>query len=122
MNDVEEDSWEAELGRHKERNDIMSELSEFPSEMQSDESEEEDFIMDEEPTYDDTVDIDYVEARGTYSLDLIRQRRVLRHERSAAVNHLELPEAMESTLMAHIDLSELHIVNNTKNIVHLDPC
>ena len=107
IDDVEEDSLEAQLGRHKERNDIMSEFSEFPSEMQSDESEEEDFMMNEEPTYDDTVDIDYVEARGTYSLDLIHQRRVLRHERSAAVNHLELPEAVESTLMAYINLSEL---------------
>ena len=87
----------------------MSDFSEFPGEQNnfnSDENEGEGFAMDEEPTYDGTVDIGYFEASGTYSLDLIRQRRVLRHERSAAVNHLELPEAMESTLMAHIDLSE----------------
>ena len=113
MENVEGDSLEAELGSRKKREDIMSDFSEFLSDdmeeqndFNDDESEGEGFTMAEEPTYDDTVDIDYFEASGTYSLDLIRQRRVLRHERSAAVNHLELPEAMESTLMAHIDLSE----------------
>ena len=100
MDNVEKDSLE------DERND-MSDFSESPSETQNDESEEEDFMRDEDPTYDDTVDINYFEASGTYSLDLIRQRRVLCHERGAMVNHLGLPEAMESTLMAHIDLSEL---------------
>ena len=105
---------EAELGSRRKREDIMSDFSEFVSDgmedqnsFNSDEDEGEGFTMAEEPTYDETVDIDYFEASGSYSLDLIRQRRVLRHERSAAVNHLELPEAMESTLMAHIDLSEL---------------
>ena len=103
----------AESGRRKKREDMMSTFSEFPEEQNSfnsDKNEEEGIRMDEEPSYDDTVDIDYIEASGTYSLDLIRQRRVLRHERSAAVNHLELPEAMESTLMAHIDLSEYPVV------------
>ena len=110
---MEGDSLEAELGSRRKREDIMSDFSEFVTDMEdqngfnSDEDEGEGFTMSEEPTYDDTVDIDYFEASGSYSLDLIRQRRVLRRERSAAVNHLELPEAMESTLMAHIDLSEL---------------
>ena len=109
-----EDSLEAELGRRKKRQDIMSDFSEFPegqNNFNSDEREGEGFTMDEEPTYDDTVDIDYIEASGTYTLDLIRQRRVLRHERSAAVNHLDLPETMESTLMAHIDLSEYVVMS-----------
>ena len=111
---IEGDSLEAEPGSRKKREDIMSDFSEFLSDdteeqndFNYDESEGEGFTMAEEPTYDDTVDIDNIEASGTYSLDLIRQRRVLRQERSAAVNHLELSEAMESTLMAHIDLSEL---------------
>ena len=109
------DSLEAELGSRKKRNDIMFDFSEFPEQQNnfnSDEGEGEGFTMDEEPSYDNTVDIDYIEASGTYTLDLIRQRRVLRHERSVAVNHLELPKAMESTLMAHIDLSE-YVVKST---------
>ena len=118
MDNVEEDSLEDELGRYKERND-MSDFSESPSETQNDESEEEDFMRDEGPTYDNTVDINYFEASGTYSLDLIRQRRVLRHEKSAAVNHLDLPEAMESTLMAHIDLSEFHMIHAHINLIIL---
>ena len=97
---MEGESLEAELGRRKKRQDTMSDFSEFPGEN----------IENDEPTYDGTVDIDYFEASGTYSLDLIHQRRVLRHERSAAVNHLELPKVMESTLMAHIDLSEYLVV------------
>ena len=56
-----------------------------------------------QPSYDDSMDINHFKASGTYSLDLIGQRRVLRHERSAVINHLELPEATEST---HIDHSE----------------
>ena len=62
--------------------------------------------MEEDPTYDSNTDLPDFDAKGTYSLDLTGQRRLLRQERSAAVNHLELPEAMESTLMAHIDHSE----------------
>ena len=123
---IEGDSLGAELGSRKKRNDLLSEFSEFVSDdieddqnnydydesednEFSEESEGEGFTMAEEPTYDDTVDIDYFEASGTYSLDLIHQRRVLRHERSVAMNHLDLPEAMESTLIAHIDHSELQL-------------
>ena len=111
---VERDSMEAELGSRRKRNDVMSDFSElFLEDMEeqngsnSEDEEEDGFTMAEEPTYDESVDIDYFEASGTYSLDLIRQRRVLLRERREAVNHLELPEVMESTLMAHIDLSEL---------------
>ena len=111
MDNVEEDSLEAKLGRRKKRNDFVSDVSVFSENQNDFNSEKEGFTMDEETSYDDTVDIDYVEARGTYTLDLIRQRRVLRHERSAAVNHLEFPEAMESTLLAHIDLSEYLVVD-----------
>ena len=106
MDNVGRDDLRAESGRRKKREDIISKFSEFPEQQNNFNSDENDRQGFDEPSYDDTVDIDYIEASGTYSLDLIRQRRVLRHERSAAVNHLELPEAMESTLMAHIDLSE----------------
>ena len=55
-------------------------------------------------TYDAQTDLPDFDAQGSYSIDLVSQRRMLRRERSAAVNHLELPEAVESTLMAHVDL------------------
>ena len=65
-------------------------------------------ILDEEEveTYDPQTDLPDFDAQGTYTIDLVSQRRMLRRERSAAVNHLELPEATESTLMAHINYSE----------------
>ena len=66
-------------------------------------------MEEEEQTYDPNVDMNHMEAKGSYSLDLVGQRRVLQRERRAAVNHLELPEAVESSLMAHIDHSELMI-------------
>ena len=53
----------------------------------------------------DAADLPSIEAKGTYLLKLVGQRRLLRRERSAAVNHLELPEATQSTLMARIDHS-----------------
>lgn len=59
-------------------------------------------------TYDpsDAADLPSIEGKGTYSLKLVGQRRLLRRERSATVNHLELPEATQSTLMARIDHSK----------------
>lgn len=61
----------------------------------------------EEPTYDPSPEADMpdIDAKGKYSLKMVGQRRLLRQERSAAVNHLELPEATQSTLMANIDHS-----------------
>ena len=67
-------------------------------------------MEEQEQTYDPNVDMNHMEAKGSYSLDLVGQRRVLQRERRAAVNHLELPEAVESSLLAHIDLSELIIL------------
>ena len=61
--------------------------------------------MDEDQTYDSNADMPEIDAKGNYTLDLIGQQRLSRQERSATVNHLELPEATESTLMAHIDHS-----------------
>ena len=69
-------------------------------------------VIDEEEneeeveTYDSQTDMPDFDAQGTYTMDLVGQRRMLRRERRAAVKHLELPEAMESTLMAHVDHSE----------------
>ena len=117
--DVEGDSLEAEAGGIQKKRDIsMVDYSDFFSEAMADSEvqgdmdyddwkEENNLVADDgQPTYDDSVDINHFKASGTYSLDLIAQRRVLRRERGAAVNHLELPEATESTLIAHIDHSE----------------
>ena len=57
-------------------------------------------------TYDSQTDLPDFVAWGTYTMELVGQRRMLRRERHASVNHLELPEATQSTLMAHIDHSE----------------
>ena len=117
---MEGDSLEAEMGSRKKRDLSMAEFSEFLSDTMS-ASEGQDYGADyehdyehdndlaeieEQPTYDDSVDINHFEASGKYTLDLIGQRRLLRRQRRATVNHLELPEATESTLMAHIDHSE----------------
>lgn len=61
----------------------------------------------EDPTYDPSPEADMpaIDAHGKYSLKMVGQRRLLRQERSAAVNHLELPEATQSSLMANIDHS-----------------
>ena len=96
---------------HNDFVDAMSDsenVDDFDSDSAVDENDA--LETDEDQTYDPDVNIDHFEASGTYSLDLIGQRRVLRKERSAAVNHLELPEAMESTLMAHIDHSESNVI------------
>ena len=61
---------------------------------------------EEVETYDSQTDLPNFDAQGTYRMDLVGQRRMLRRERRAAVKHLELSEAMESTLMAHVDYSE----------------
>ena len=42
------------------------------------------------------ADVPDIDANGKYSLKMVGQRRLLRQERSAAVNHLELPEAIQS--------------------------
>ena len=66
------------------------------------EEEEED-----EPSYDTNVNIPDFDAQATYTLELVGQRKLLSRERRLAVNHLELPEATQSTLMGHFDQGEL---------------
>ena len=106
---VQVDSLGAELGSRDKRDENKFDYNAFVDAM-SDSDDVDDNDANEEQTYDPDVNINHFEASGTYSLDLIGQRRVLRQERSAAVNHLELPEAMESTLTAHIDHSESQFI------------
>ena len=70
-------------------------------------SNEDASTMEEDKTYEPNADMPEIDAKGNYTLDLISQQRLSRQERSAKVNHLELPEATESTLMAHINYSKL---------------
>ena len=82
--DVERDSLEAEAGR--KRRDAEASAANVPS-------------------YDPSVNINHFEAKGSYTLDLIGQRRVSRHARSTK-DHLQLPEAVESNLLAFINNSK----------------
>lgn len=99
--DVESDSLEAEANR-KRRN-------------------VEAFIA-QRPSYDPTVNINHFEAKGSYSLDLIGQQRVSRRTRSTE-DHLQLPEVVESNLLAFINHSKhtrfTHIVQKIIMIVHV---
>ena len=64
------------------------------------------YDMSEEQTYDPSVDLDKnFEAQGSYSLKLVGQHRNVRLTRSI-VDHLLLPEAMESSLLAYINHSK----------------
>ena len=64
------------------------------------------YDMSEEHTYDPNVDLDNnFKAQGSYSLNLVSQHRNVRFTRSI-VDHLQLPEAMESSLLAFINHSK----------------
>ena len=79
----------------------------FSSETQNDYDGDDEATMEgEQPSYDSKTKLPDFDAVGTYSLDLVGRKRVLLRERRGAVNHLELPEATESSLMAHIDHSQ----------------
>ena len=62
---------------------------------------------DEQPSYDPESDLPDFDAQGTYSLELVGQRQLLSRQRRGAVNHLQLPEATQSTLLAHVDHGQL---------------
>ena len=67
------------------------------------EAEEEE---DKEPSYDSNTDLPDFDSQGKYTLELVGQRKLLSRERRGVVNHLELPEATQSSLMAQIDHSQ----------------
>ena len=68
---------------------------------------DEDQREDEQRSYDPNNDLPDFDAQGTYSLELVGQRQLLSRQRRGAVNHLELPEATQGTLLAHVDHSQL---------------
>lgn len=61
------------------------------------------------PTYDPSKKMNHFEAGGSFSLTLAKQEKLLRRKRSA-IDHLELPEAMESSLLAFINHSMLNFI------------
>ena len=62
---------------------------------------------EEANTYDPSKRMNHFEAGGSFSLTLAKQEKLLISKRSA-VDHLELPEAMESSLLAFINHSMLN--------------
>lgn len=67
--------------------------------------------------------MNHFEAGGSFSLTLEKQEKLLLSKRSA-VDHLELPEAMESSLLAFINHSTLNIIIITEltTYIALFPC
>ena len=136
-NDAEGDSLEATMNDDRKKRDVdMADYFEFLSESGHESEVEEDIpsisdtanedfntasddyityyddqaaTMSEDQTYDSETDLPEFVGNSRYSLELVEQRRRLRSGRSTTVNHLELPEATKSTLMAHINESELKI-------------
>ena len=63
---------------------------------------------DEIKSYDPDMVTNYYESKGSYSMDMVGQRRILRHARSVE-DHLKLPEAMESSILTVFNHSELKV-------------
>ena len=59
----------------------------------------------EDKSYDPSKKMNHLEAEGKFSLTLAGQERILRSTRDAE-DHLQLPEAMESSILAFINHSE----------------
>ena len=58
-------------------------------------------------SYDPTMKTNRFESTGSYTMDLVGERRILRHARSVE-DHLELPNSVESSILAVFNHSELH--------------
>lgn len=91
--DVEEDILEADTGAGRRKRQASEDASEEAT--------------NTSPTYDPTKRMNHFEAGGSFSLTLEKQEKLLRDKRSAT-DHLELPEAMESSLLALINHSMLN--------------
>ena len=104
----DEGPWPTDTVTEQTNNDSDLNQDYFSSETGSeyDDDYDEATMEGEQPSYDSQTKLPEFDAVGTYSLDLVGQKRVLSRERRGTVNHLELPEATESSLMAHIDHSQ----------------
>lgn len=61
--------------------------------------------VDEIKTFDPNMKTNHYESKGSYTLKLVGQQRLLRTKRNA--DNVDLAEATESTLLAFINHSEL---------------
>ena len=56
-------------------------------------------------TYDESTKMNHFEFTGSFTLQRVGEEQMLRTKRDAAVDHLELAEAVESTLLAFVNRS-----------------
>ena len=74
-----------------------------------------DVSMPEDPddikTYDPEMKTNHYESKGSYTLELVGQRRLLRQRRSE--RNIDLSNAFESSLLAFINQSELHYLTHS---------
>ena len=59
----------------------------------------------DDESYDRDMKTNYYESKGSYTIDLVGQRRLVRRTRSVK-DHLNLPDAVESSILAFINHSE----------------
>ena len=85
--DIEEDNMEA-VGRRKREESMTA-----PND------------VDEIKTFDPNMKTNNYEAKGSYTLELVGQQRLLRAKRAA--DYVDLSEAAESTLLAFVNHSKL---------------
>ena len=85
--DIEEDILEAEQRRKRD----------------TDEPQDPDDIK----TYDPDMKTNHYESKGSYTLELVGQRRLLRHRKSK--RNIDSSNVFESSLLAFINQSELHL-------------
>ena len=60
---------------------------------------------DDDESYNPNMETNYYESKGLYTIDLVGQRRLVRRTRNVK-DHLNLPDAVESSILAFINHSE----------------
>ena len=78
--------------------------------MEAEQKRRRDVNVPEDPddikTYDPEMKTNHYESKGSYTLELVGQRRLLRQRRSE--RNIDLSNAFESSLLAFINQSELY--------------
>ena len=69
--------------------------------------------VDEIKTYDPNMKTNHYESKGSYTLELVGEQRLLRTKRAA--DYVDLSEVAESTLLAFINHSKLQVKNPVWN-------
>ena len=71
--------------------------------------------VDEIKTYDPNMKTNHYESKGSYTLELVGQQRLLRTKRAA--DYVDFSEAAESTLLAFINHSKLQPHSQTLSLI-----